>query len=701
MLKRLIFGTVMLCTLLLVITPVTAKVLDPTFNEPWSRAGLTQQVGQLNTIITATTHPQLKLFLESVRNKADLVLASSVITSDTGQKTQKSLSYALKLATDVNHANQALWNGTPFIVYDTPALSPHPRLPDSLPEDGKVSNQLSIISAKGEFEPASFVLSPLSNVSSATFVINELTREGGGTIPSSAVDLRVVKNWYQGGTAWYSYFADDSQNVLVPELLLHDENLVLVDHERKGNSLRVDYPTGSQYVDISNIPATPFDVYKTPVEDSPTLLPIALKQGESKQIWLTLKVPKETPAGFYKGTIDITADGASAGQITLNVRVLPFELPNPKTYYDTDKDFYVMLYHHARLKETLAAAKGDTALVEANLLNQYRNLADHNVLNLPGPEYSTKDKTVFLRQLELMQQAGLDLDPLFGVKPTFDFLIYEKYTAYMNAKKAYDANPTAANKQKMDTTFTAWRTGADKFKLDLDEAFNVASGFVGHTNLFFDGWDEAWKEMLLFQQENWKYIHDKGAKVFATGNAGHLELEEKEDFLNWVGEPTRDKANQWHSAGENRMITNYAFPHTGPENPDLMRQRHGMWLYKANYDATYNYNFLENPVNPWNDNSSAGFPYRAFNLVYPTRTNLIDTIAWEGFREGIDDIRYATKLKQVAADAIASGKSVRIAAANKALTWLESSDERSTNADLLRLEMIRYIVRLLDLENTQ
>ncbi|UVI27309.1 hypothetical protein [Paenibacillus spongiae] len=698
--KRLMMGIIMLCALLMVVSPVMANTATRATDASPRQDELAGQISELDSLIGTAGEPQMKQYLEDVRIQANALPGSSAATSKDGLVTMKAVKYALKLAKDARKgSSEGLWAGSPFVVYDVPALSPIKRLPDMLPDDGTISDRLSIISAQDEYEAASFVLAPLRDVGAVTFTPSELQGEGG-VIPASAVDMHVVKTWYQGGTAWQSYFGDPSQNVLVPELLLHDENLVLVDHERKGNSLRVDYPEGSRYVDISNIPATKFDRFAEPVEDSKTLLPVALKQGESKQMWLTLKVPPGTPAGFYTGTIAITADGVPAGQITLKIRVLPFELPDPKTYYDLDKDFYVMLYHGSRLKEYLAAAKGDTAFVEAKLLNEYRNLVEHNVLNLPGPLlYSNRDKATFLRQLELMQQAGLDLDPLFGVKQTYpDYSIFVQYSNYLNAKKAYEANPTEENKQKMDNFYKAWRKGVEDFLPTLDEAYNVATSFLGHSNIYFDGWDEAGWSMLQFEQEIWKYVQEKlGAKVFATGNGSHLDLEVKENFLNWAGEPTREKAAQWHAFGDDKIITNYALPHTGPENPDLIRQRHGMWVYKANFDATYNYIFYENPNNIWNDNPSVGFPYRAFNLVYPTKTDLIDTIAWEGYREGIDDIRYATKLKQVAADAIASGVQERVEGANAALNWLEAVDERSTNQDLLRLEMIRHIVRLLDL----
>jgi hypothetical protein len=522
-----------------------------------------------------------------------------------------------------------------------------------------------------------------------------------GTISADNVDLRVVKTWYQGGTAWQSYFFDDSLDVLTPELLLRDENLILVDHNLKKNYLRVDYPQGSQYVDVSGKPPAPFSSYTEPVEDSPVLLPIALHQGESKQMWITTKVPEGTPEGVYTGTIAMTADGSPAGQLTLTIRVLPFELPSPKTYYDLDKDFYVLLYHHSNLKVALARTGNNTQLAETRLLNQYRNLVEHNVVNLPpNASYELNQPQVFLRQLELMEEAGVDLDPLFGIGNAYpsneDYWIWRNYLA---AKRQYEANPTPENEALMNQWYQDYLLTIEPVKTYLQQAFNDVSAAVGHTNLYFDGWDEADWDRLLWQQEVWQYAKDVvGAKIVATGLARHLDLPIKEDFLNWSSEPTREKAAAWHAFGDDKIIASYAYPHTGPENPDFIRQSHGMWLYKANYDATYNYMwyFDDQNVNPWGENVFNGV-FREFNLVYPTQTDVIDTIAWEGFREGIDDIRYATKLKMLAEEALDSGDPARVAAANKALDWLEETDERAVGADWLRSEMIYHILKLLDL----
>lgn len=698
--KRMLSVVIIACLLFATASAVVANSgIGSSATNNWTIAELTALKGVVDTAISTTSRAELQAYLEDASDQAAAVLAMTTIDDEVGLATKGALEYAAKLAADAEQA-PGRWDGTPFIVYTVPALSPEKRLPTTLPTDGAIGDELKIISAQNEYEASSFVMAPLADVSEVTFTASALAGDTA-TIPASAVDIRVVKTWYQGGTAWQSYFFDDTLDVLTPELLLYDETLVISDHVSKRNYLRVDYPTGSQYVDMSGSPPASFSSYTEPVADSSVLLPVELKQGESKQMWVTTKVPAGTPEGLYTGTIAIEADGLPAGAIEVIIRVLPFELPAPKTYYDLDKDFYTMMYHNSRLKDALTETGNNVALSEARLLNHYRNLVEHNVINLPtNANINLNEPHIFLRQLELMEEAGMDLNPLFGVGPAFTSNEhYSIWTQYLSAKAAYEADPTPANEAIMNTRFAAYWATLEPAKAYIEEAFDIVSTALGHTNLYFDAWDEAEWNRLLWQQELWRYIkEDIGAKIFATGHENHLDLPITEDFLSWFGDPARTKSGAWHNLGNDKIITNYAHPHSGPENPDLMRQRHGMWLYKANYDAVYNYIwYFESPyVNPWGDYVDA--TYRSFGFVYPTQTDVIDTLAWEGFREGIDDIRYATKLKMVAEDALASADPARIAAANKALDWLEDTDERSISSDLLRLEIIYYIMKLLDLE---
>lgn len=51
-----------------------------------------------------------------------------------------------------------------------------------------------------------------------------------------------------------------------------------------------------------------------------------LPAGQTSALWLTLKVPRGTPAGTYKGTVALQAQGLSA-TVPLRVRVFGFDLP--------------------------------------------------------------------------------------------------------------------------------------------------------------------------------------------------------------------------------------------------------------------------------------------------------------------------------------------------------------------------------------
>ena len=65
-------------------------------------------------------------------------------------------------------------------------------------------------------------------------------------------------------------------------------------------------------------------------------------------------------------------------------------------------------------------------------------------------------------------------------------------------------------------------------------------------------------------------------------------------------------------------------------------------------------------------------------------------------REAIDDVRYATKMRQLAFEAIATGDVDKRYAGKTALQWFALLDEKSVDLSTMRLEMIRHIVTLHD-----
>ena len=561
-----------------------------------------------------------------------------------------------------------------FAYYVVPPMSNLKRTQDTYPGDGILGGPVRIIAAQGEFEPASVVFFSFENAKSVELKVTEL-RGKNGRIPASAIDVKVVKVWYQTGLAWHSYFADTQGRQLTPELLLNDETLIKVDRETQDNYLRVDYPKprGSEYFWISNPHQIeiPFNDLLEPVADAATLRPFSLHAGEFKQIWLTFEAPKDAD-GIYTGFLEVTVDGKPQGAIPIEVRVLPFSLPDPKTNYDLERDYYASMYNEAYLPRYIAKNGGNKEAASKRLAKDYENMRKHNLLFPMLPELNAPGgEDVFLAQLEAYKKAGLRTDTLFGAVPAAP-------------RHDWMMSPDVQNKRLEE------QPAPHDLLRRIDRAHEAVTKAFGPTTIYCFGWDEPAQRLIRAQRLPWKYVHDKGLRIFSTGHTAHLTLAGyNEDFLNYGGKYSRESSDVWHAFGT--RMTSYAAPHTGPENPDFTRRTHGFDLYMANADGTNNY--LWNG-SPWNDFAGAEYNFRAFNMVYPGRDQPIDTLQWEGFREGIDDIRYATLLKQLANQAIATGQTDKVYAGKKALLWLATQDSKTCDLNALRLEMIARILNL-------
>ena len=191
-----------------------------------------------------------------------------------------------------------------------------------------------------------------------------------GIIPSSAIDLKLVQIWVQGGCSWYSYFADSAGRELVPELLLNDEKFVVTDADSMQSFVRETKEDGTEeYIWISSPVDYNVRIYghKENIVDAKTFQPFTLKSGEFKQLWLTVHVPEDTPEGIYRGTLKVSSSSGKNADVPLVVRVLPFELPDPKTNYDLSKEFYPCAYNGCNLERYIQENGGDAEKAEKRL----------------------------------------------------------------------------------------------------------------------------------------------------------------------------------------------------------------------------------------------------------------------------------------------------------------------------------------------
>lgn len=565
---------------------------------------------------------------------------------------------AKSVASDILAKTDYLFDNAPFAYYIVPALSNIPRVMDSYPVDGRLGGTLEVVAARDEFESVSFVVYPFADTAKFELKANDLKTLDGKIISADKLDLKLVKVWYQNSNSWYNYFGDFTKK-LVPELLLNDENLIKLDTKTEDNFLRVDYPAGSRYIWISAPEQINpgFDVNIEPVYDAPKLLPVALTAGEFKQFWITVEVSEDVTEGIYSGSIELLADGKNMGQIPVRLRVLPFVLPEPKTNYDLNADFYTMLYCVPGADQYYPRNGYDQKLSDEKAFKRLLNQKKHNVTSplYMGIWKGYEGIDAVRNSVELAKKAGMKMDPFFeafycGVDANDPRSFFEFKRRVAIAKKEFEK-------------------------------------LLGHTNLYPAGGEEPGYNHFIRVRESWKHVHEEGMKVLCNGHDRRYFAGYNDDFRVDGGFAVQEKARFMHDI--NGKIGNYAGPHTGPENPDYMRRMHGMNLYKKDYDMMYNYGYNEGG---WNDFRLS--TYRNMCLIYYTRNGIIDTIAWEGVREGIDDIRYATYLKQIAEKAIEQGGVERVYAARKGLQCLALVKEEEVDLNALRLEMIEHILKI-------
>ena len=193
--------------------------------------------------------------------------------------------------------------------------SPNPVLTEA-EASSAISGGLDAVAAGGSIATLSFVVKSAKPVSAFLATCSGLTSDGK-SIPASAVDILLVKRWYQDGNAWFTEIRDPAGRILVPELLLHDDTLVTVDDKDRADLVR----SGGKAVSAEE--AASVDA------DAPTLRPFVLRASEAQQLIVRIAVAAGTPPGIYGGHIALSADGAPAGRAPITLRVLAYDLPRP------------------------------------------------------------------------------------------------------------------------------------------------------------------------------------------------------------------------------------------------------------------------------------------------------------------------------------------------------------------------------------
>ncbi|MCH2596161.1 MAG: DUF6067 family protein [Pirellulales bacterium] len=480
---------------------------------------------------------------------------------------------------------------TPLAYYRLDPLANKRILPHSSPKTLGVSGgKLTLAGCRDEYESTSFAVYARQDLKNLRLEIRNL-RSVGHVIPKSSFDPYVVKCWYQAGR---DVMFHDGIKRLVPELLLKDDDLVRVDSENETNSVRSVAENGStEYLPASGKDPKALEELR-PI-DAATLQPVTIPADTMKQFWLTLHIPKDAAAGKYTGSIRISAKSIKSVDIPIDVTVHDFELAQPTMIYS--------IYYPGKLSDeqptgTIAAHYKSEEQMRAEL----SDMVAHGVRN-PNLWQAYSEELV-PRVLQLRKEAGMRNDRLFINSPA----------------------------------------GAPHHSAGKIEGWRKLTHSFGYKDIYLYGEDEAHGNQLRIQKPSWENVQKAGGKMYASAwKEDPFEvMGSRLNVLVWSGGCQPEKAKRWHSVGSE--IFSYSNPQVGVEEPLLYRYNYGLALWKADYDGAMPFAYQWAYGHIWNDFDSEKFRDHCFS--YPTINGVVGTIQWEGFREGVDDVRYITTLEQ-------------------------------------------------------
>ncbi|MDD2707740.1 MAG: DUF6067 family protein [Verrucomicrobiae bacterium] len=457
----------------------------------------------------------------------------------------------------------------------------------SIPGREEMTAELRIAATPGEYEPAWFSVYALDGLRGVKVSLaGDLKNEKGAMISRDLVDVRTVKCWPQR-TDWAaaSYF-------VIPELL---------------------------------------EKFKT----------VDVPKESTRSFWLTVKVPRGTKPGDYLANILIEPAPGRQFTLPLKLKVLPFELREPK-----DR-FWVMW----------TSDNGYDRMSRADLRRELEDMKEHGINSVlfyaPGLKDAKFVKTesgmtfssAKLAEIqELRKELRLD-GPLH---------LYWGPGLEEGVMKAVGKAGAKINWDDREI----FETVKDGFK--AVDRFVKKTGGKDYGEWYYLGWDEpqiyeGGPKQAVFEH---RVAKAAGIKDLVTTCEGEVasQLLPLVAGMCWAGGPDSMEANRSRQKAGPEYWWYGSGVYTGQEG-GLMPNRYycGMLFYKSGAigEVGFIYTRTEATGDPFDDfdGNKHPEPKDAF-IVYPSPDGNIPTLQWEGIREGIDDYKYLYTLEEL----IAAGK---------------------------------------------
>jgi len=450
-----------------------------------------------------------------------------------------------------------------YLVW-TPASTLTRVLPQALPPRGGAGADVNITACPEQTASATFCLySPAALQNVAVSVPQDLQSAGLGVaraLPRADMDIRVVKIAPQSGSG---SLRDPDTAGPAPVLLVKDDRALLA-----GTDSRVRL-VGPAVCDIA--------------------------ADTSKQFWLTVSVPRNTPAGSYTGRLAVSGRGLDAPfSVPVTLTVLPLRLLSPAKQYGVD------------LRSRLDPAP--TALPSPDGRDLVTDFVPKETLD---------------GQLADIAGHGFTIASLYDSPATL-FDAVTEYRAY-GLGTPYNLYKGAGDPQDVEKDRQAHSAPALSYYTDPEPNSAAASRMA---------------PLVKAGIPSVTYIPRQADYDALSADADTLiysrDSEYAQTLLRTGGKRTSMTRDWWY------------WPAAGAD-PKTNRVDAGFLLWRSNFYGAflpdYQTAFGSDPY----DENAAGAPaskaaYRPLMLTYPVHGGVLDTLQWEACREGVTDVRYLTTM---------------------------------------------------------
>ncbi len=497
--------------------------------------------------------------------------------------------------------------------------------------------KLSLFASQGEYEPVSFAIYPLREIEGLEVSLTDLINEKGGVIKRENLEIRMVR--------LLPFIKDEKTYRLEPTIL-----------ERFNK--------------------------------------VNLSKEKTVQFWITLYVPKGTPAGLYTGKIKIASPSTQPCEIELSCRVLPIRLEEPDILYG----FCFLIPNRSYL-------------YPENLDKYFVDMREHN-----------------LNSMATFPDAGVKRE---GDKIIYDFAQFGFCRQEVNY---FSHSLEQIMTSYLKNGFTKpWVCGMGDILRDL---IPVQLGYRPLAPEFDQAYVEFIKQLLQkIEEKRWppfaafhvvdepaghamdyaKYYYSLVEKHFpqikTIANVGPWDVpgeKEKDDVILtpyvdilWYNNSSLGGVDRAKKAGKEVWSINQG---GWGRDPKLDRYCWGLLNWKVQYKGCFHWVYTW-----WIEPKVPPFWHPSFVYVVPAPDGPLPTRAWEAVREGIDDIRYLTTLNLLMEKAKTSGKKELIQAteeiqekidkilATVPVEWKDREKVSTTPSrdwDLQRWEIARSILKL-------